>query len=171
MGRRGCGTARQPCNNQTRRNSYTMGRAMQTRACGGKRAHDMSSRCDWRAGHAMAFGSVAGDVVLTHQRGHGDTHGRPRAQDDAADAHEGKQVVATAADKSNLENPKIATAANKTLYSIPTEQIVHQPRGTFHSLFLLHSRSIGLLAHEEHFKQIPLSACYMRRSTIMRSPL
>ena len=155
MGRRGCGTARQPCNNQTRRNSYTMGRAMQTRACGGKRAHDMSLRCDWRAGHAMAFGSVAGDVVLTHQRGHGDTHGRPRAQDDAADAHEGKQVVATAADKSNLENPKsqLQQTRHSTVYQqnrlfiSPVAPFTHSSCCTAEALVCLLTKSTSSKFH------------------------
>ena len=36
---------------------------------------------------------VAAEVVLMHHRGLGDAHGRPRAQEDAAEAHDAKPVA------------------------------------------------------------------------------
>ena len=44
----------------------------------------------------VAFHPVAGEVVLMHQRGLGDAHGRPRAQGGVAQAHGAKQAVGTA---------------------------------------------------------------------------
>ena len=43
----------------------------------------------------LAFGPVAGEVVLMHHCGLGDAHRRPRAQGDVAQAHGAKQVAAT----------------------------------------------------------------------------
>ena len=44
----------------------------------------------------FACRAVAAEVVLMHHRGCGDAHGRPRAQDHAAEAHEAKQAFDTA---------------------------------------------------------------------------
>ena len=44
----------------------------------------------------VAFHPVGEEVILMHHRGLDDAHGRPRAQEGAAQAHEGKQAVGTA---------------------------------------------------------------------------
>merc|ERR1711965_50686 len=58
---------------------------------------DRGSRGDTKALKCapLAFCPVAGEVVLMHHRGLSDAHGRPRAQEDAAEAHGAKQVAAT----------------------------------------------------------------------------
>ena len=59
---------------------------------------DRSSRGDTKALTIapLALRAVASEVMLMHQCGLDDGHGRLRAQDHVAEAHEGKEAVGTA---------------------------------------------------------------------------